>query len=239
VKLDTTAVPANSNTSIPPNTSLAPLASTQQQQLTKEQQWPIIKHRISLVFLVACPTLILLPPRKLDFYTFALTGATVISANHLVKERYGRGIIGVLASPLTTYRFKDKDGTSWRQDLPTEEARIMRERLRSEKEARDEGARRLERDRRRVTWATDLAVGQEEHDREAEDEQRKLGMLDRLWMGRETEGWKERRAKKEQEVIDRGEGYGTLIVDYLRGAAGWDQKGEAEKNNEEKNPRLP
>lgn len=46
----------------------------------------------ALVAVVACPLLALLPPRKLDAYTFGLTGTTLFSANWLVRERTGRSI---------------------------------------------------------------------------------------------------------------------------------------------------
>lgn len=49
-------------------------------------------HNTALVALVACPVLILIPPRKLDFYTFSLCGATAYSANYLIRERTGRSI---------------------------------------------------------------------------------------------------------------------------------------------------
>lgn len=49
-----------------------------------------------------------------------------------------------------------------------------------------------------------------------------------IWMGGETEGWKERRLKEEQEKIDNGEGYGTMIVDQIKEV--WNQ---GEKKAEE------
>lgn len=47
-------------------------------------------HNTAVVAVIACPLLALLPPRKLDFYTFGLGGATIFSANWLVRERTGR-----------------------------------------------------------------------------------------------------------------------------------------------------
>lgn len=57
------------------------------------------------------------------------------------------------------------------------------------------------------------------------DKQQKTA-LETLWMGREDEDWKEKRLKKEQEVLDKGEGYGTLIMDQLREVWGGQKEGE-------------
>ncbi|KIV93636.1 hypothetical protein PV10_04834 [Exophiala mesophila] len=49
-----------------------------------------------------------------------------------------------------------------------------------------------------------------------------------IWMGGETEGWKERRLKEEQEKIDQGEGYGSMIMDQI-----WDVWNQGKKYDEE------
>ena len=56
------------------------------------QRYAKVLHNTALIALVACPTLALLPPRKLDVYTFGLGGATLFSANFLIRERTGRSI---------------------------------------------------------------------------------------------------------------------------------------------------
>ena len=45
-----------------------------------------------------------------------------------------------------------------------------------------------------------------------------------LWLGGETEGWKERRLKEEQEKIDNGEGYGGMIMDQIWEVWNWGEK---------------
>src|SRR4051812_31328338 len=50
-------------------------------------------HNTSLTMLFLAPALIALPPRKLDLYTVALATSFVASANHLTKERTGRGLL--------------------------------------------------------------------------------------------------------------------------------------------------
>ena len=49
-----------------------------------------VLHNTAIVAIVACPVLALLPPRKFDIYTFCLGGATLVSANYLIRERSGR-----------------------------------------------------------------------------------------------------------------------------------------------------
>ncbi|KAK5118877.1 hypothetical protein LTR62_000087 [Meristemomyces frigidus] len=49
-------------------------------------------HNVALGALIACPILALLPPRKLDFFTWGLIGTTGYSANYLTRERSGRSI---------------------------------------------------------------------------------------------------------------------------------------------------
>lgn len=49
-------------------------------------------HNVAIGALVACPLLALLPPRKLDFFTWGLIGTTGYSANYLTREQTGRSI---------------------------------------------------------------------------------------------------------------------------------------------------
>ncbi len=92
-----------------------------------------VLHNTALIALVACPALIILPPRKLDFYTFGLSGATVYSANFLIRERTGRNIWQhvTLQSPAVNEPFAHPSTTPHRQatvqrGMPTvEESRQM------------------------------------------------------------------------------------------------------------------
>jgi hypothetical protein len=47
----------------------------------------------AMVVAVACPVLMLLPPRKLDFFTAGLGITTVYSTNYLVRDSTGRSIM--------------------------------------------------------------------------------------------------------------------------------------------------
>ncbi|KAK3172767.1 hypothetical protein OEA41_006091 [Lepraria neglecta] len=63
---------------------------------------PLPLRPIFLTLLLACPLLVLLPPRKLDLYTFSLSGAWVYSAEELAfgqarRQRTGNtGVMGIL-----------------------------------------------------------------------------------------------------------------------------------------------
>ena len=57
-------------------------------------------------------------------------------------------------------------------------------------------------------------------------------------MGGETEGWKERRLREEQEKINQGEGYGSMIMDQIWEVWNWGDKNKAEEVKDEKNTEL-
>ena len=86
------------------------------------------------------------------------------------------------------------------------------------------------------------------------------GQMERLWMGEETEGWRERRLEEERQRLASGEGYGGMIVDQIwevwnrskgrggpeerrlaeearRGGTGWEEKsGEDETGKDSSGP---
>ena len=54
-----------------------------------------------------------------------------------------------------------------------------------------------------------------------------------IWMGGEKEGWKERRLREEQEKINQGEGYGSMIMDQIWEVWNWgEKKGEEIKDKD-------
>lgn len=63
-----------------------------QREPTRDETQKYIKvlHNTAIFALVACPVLALLPPRKFDAYTFGLGGATLFSANYVIREQTGR-----------------------------------------------------------------------------------------------------------------------------------------------------
>ncbi|KAL2262476.1 hypothetical protein VTK26DRAFT_1207 [Humicola hyalothermophila] len=58
------------------------------------------------------------------------------------------------------------------------------------------------------------------------------GFLERIWMGGEKEGWRERRLEEERKALEEGKGYGGLIMDQLREV--WEGKGEGKEGEEKK-----
>ena len=78
---------ATTMSSFPPSVPPNPL----QRQPTSPSE--NITSKLSLVTLVVCPVLALLPPRKLDLYTFSLGAAFVVAANHQTQLRSGKGIL--------------------------------------------------------------------------------------------------------------------------------------------------
>jgi len=62
-------------------------------------------------------------------------------------------------------------------------------------------------------------------------EKAKQNLLDKAWMGNETEGWQERREKETQRKLSEGKGYGDIIMDQIWEVWTW---GKSEKEGEDK-----
>ncbi|KAA6410629.1 MAG: hypothetical protein FRX48_06051 [Lasallia pustulata] len=171
------------------------------------------QHTLSLSLLIACPLLLLLPPRKLDLYTFSLSTAWLVSANHVVGERSGRGILGNLG-----------------------ETRWVRGDVGKEREARGGVAAQKKIERPTGGADGDTATGRHAGSRsgkkeEEEEEGGMAGLTKRLWMGGEKEGWKERRVREEREGLSEGKGYAGLILDQIREVGRWGKGGDEGKED--------
>lgn len=173
------------NMPIPPEERLA---------LEQQARYQRITRNLAIGGLVICPIIAILPPRKLDLYTFSLGIGFYLSADHLITLRTGRGLVQNL-SPVRA------------MDLPTERAKEMQKILQEE---REKSRRTLER-----------KEGQEK------------GILGKLWMGDEEEGWKERRLEEEKKAIEEGKSYGDMIFEQIWEVWNWDKKkgkdGESKK----------
>lgn len=157
------------------------------------------KKNTALACFILCPTLALLPPRKLDFYTFSLTGVWVVSANHLTYTYTGRSAWQRIA-----YRPPNTSASS-PESLLKQSGRERYEEV--QRQLREQGIKGAEKGKDR-------------------------GVLEKVWMGDEKEGWKERRMREEREALERGEGYGSLMARHFREAFGAGDKDE--KSKEEK-----
>ncbi|KAK3111685.1 hypothetical protein LTR53_012817 [Teratosphaeriaceae sp. CCFEE 6253] len=80
-------------------------------------------HNVALGSLIACPILALIPPRKLDFFTFGLIGTTAYSANYLTREGTGRSIWQHVGDR----RAAPSNTVSSSEVSPTEQANLKRE----------------------------------------------------------------------------------------------------------------
>ncbi|KAJ4351158.1 uncharacterized protein N0V89_006497 [Didymosphaeria variabile] len=178
---------------------------TPDQRLALEQQetYARYKRNIAIGGAVACPVIMLLPPRKLDLYTLSLGIGFYLSADHLAQSYKGRPLLSLItpsfSSPVSS--------------LPTEKARetsrIFKEREEAER-ARREGVEGL-------------------------GKEKKKGILGKLWMGDEEEGWKERRLEEERKALEEGKTYTDMILEQIWDVWNWDKKkGNGSKDDGEK-----
>jgi hypothetical protein len=174
---------------------------TPEQRLAREQQerYKKIGRGVAIGGVIICPIIALLPPRKLDLYTFALGACFYLSADHLSTDYNGRGIIENL---------KPK-WTSTMMDLPTEKAKETQLRLENEK--------RLREGREALKAGSQIP--------------KEKGILDKLWMGDEEEGWKERRLAEERKALQEGKGFGSMIMEQIWEVWNWDKKKNADDNS--------
>lgn len=157
----------------------------------------------SLATCVLAPIIIALPPRKLDLYTFTLAGAFVVSADYQLKERSGRGFASRMPTPF---------------GMPQRARELQLEQ--QEAQARQEQRRLLEE-------AGPVSLPAQKTGSLLEEKAKEL------WMGGETEGWKERRLREEQERLANGEGYGSMIMDQIWEVWNWGDKKKGHELNEE------
>ncbi|MCJ1317195.1 hypothetical protein MMC15_002518 [Xylographa vitiligo] len=170
-------------------------------------------HALSLTLLLAAPLLVALPPRKLDLYTFSLSSAWLVSANHLTTERTGASIAANLSQ-----RFRRPSRT----DAPAAQPppRLAENASARGRIAEEERARRLGRDGR--AFAAAGGAGGSEAPREGGI----LAQAEQLWMGGEDEGWKAKRLREEQEALAEGKGYWDLIAEQVWEVWNWGRKDE-------------
>ncbi|OAT06588.1 hypothetical protein BDBG_02774 [Blastomyces gilchristii SLH14081] len=163
------------------------------------------KNFASYTFLFAAPVFIALPPRKLDFYTFSLGAAFLVSANRLSSVHTGSSIVGHIRS-----RTVGENRPNVFRDLPTPQAEAMQAQLRA---ARDAEIREGK------------IVGEElERLKRRQEKEKEMNIVKKVWMGGEREGWKERRRREELKALEEGKGYGDLIKEHIWDVITWGQK---------------
>lgn len=109
---------------------------TPEQRLAREQKqkYDKLARNVAIGGVLLCPTIALLPPRKLDLYTFALGIGFYLSADHLSTSYTGRGLVENITP-------------RW-GGLPTEKARET-QRLFAEQKSLREGEEALRQGRER------------------------------------------------------------------------------------------
>ncbi|KAH9223033.1 hypothetical protein DL95DRAFT_124723 [Leptodontidium sp. 2 PMI_412] len=178
-------------------------------------------HNIALGALIVCPIIILIPPRKLDFYTVALTAGFFAGGNHLASHYTGASI---------AQRFGSRMESMSNHDLPPKAMETQR-RLKEERERRDAGI--STNSTSNVNAPDDKSVVAAVRRKNTEEKQR--GLLEKVWMGNEGADWKAKRDQKEKEALDEGRGYGGLIMDQIWEVWSWGKdKVEEAKEIDEK-----
>lgn len=149
-------------------------------------------HTSAIGVAILGPIALLMPPRRVGLQSLLLSGGTFWATNLLAYDYTGESI---------TQRFDRRWKTLFDNGLP-------------EKAKRNKELMRLERERReaQLPEAERKALREERERKEAAAR----GPLARLWMGNEKGDWVEERARKEKEALDRGEGYGTLIIEQVK-----------------------
>jgi hypothetical protein len=148
-----------------------------------------------------------------------LGGASFWGFNQLAHDYTGKSITarsserwGALLgrSPQEQQQQENKTGTGLSlAGLPTERAARNRELMEAERRRRAE------------------AEGREYKGKD------NRGLWERMWMGGEKEGWKEKRLEEERKAIESGKGYGGLIMDQISEVWSGSGRGKGTGNGEE------
>ncbi|EXJ75265.1 uncharacterized protein A1O5_01961 [Cladophialophora psammophila CBS 110553] len=187
----------------PPSESGTEQDFAQQRQRRLFDDYRSFAHASTLAACFLAPALIAVPPRKLDLYTFSLAGAFVASANYQLRERTGTGFMGHASR---RWHFHDRPLPPLRQGQGQDDdaGNSVNGYQRIPLEPMVQDAER----RNGTSTLRDQARG--------------------AWTGAQSEDWKQRRLKEEQEKLEQGEGYGSMIVDQI-----WEVWNQGEKKAEE------
>ncbi|KAL1849728.1 hypothetical protein Plec18167_005283 [Paecilomyces lecythidis] len=175
------------------------------QNAIREADYIRFKNYAAMTFLVASPVLIAIPPRKLDHLTVLLTGAFLVSANHLTREHTGRSITERLEERISRVKAPT---TAITDPLPSERAHEIQAKLRAAREAQLKSG----------------GLVSEELERLKRQQQQEKSAAERIWMGDESPGWKERRLEEERKALEEGKGYGDLIMEHIWDVWNWGKR---------------
>ncbi|KAL8999837.1 MAG: hypothetical protein Q9169_001377 [Polycauliona sp. 2 TL-2023] len=204
--------PPGTNTALPPSTPIAPTSPSHPSSTIPTPPF----RPIFLTLLVACPLLAVLPPRKLDLYTFMLGAAWVVSAEELTLgssrlQPQQRIKQQMQQQQPSASQPQDAD----QQSVPLAAQSQLSHEIRNSASAPEDLKRRLK--------------------ERGGEETGVVGLARRLWYGSEREDWKEKRIREEKEALEEGRGYGGLIGDAVREVFGGSvEREDVERYNAER-----
>lgn len=159
---------------------------------------------VTLGTLILAPIMIVLPPRRLNFFTFVWGVSFAAAAVHRdIPAKMYRPIQN-LSMPRGARELQERRELERQNALVLERRRLLEE---------------------RQPGAVAFALSEAERNKQ----QKGPGALleekaKEIWMGGETEGWKERRLREEQEKLAQGETYGSMIADQIWEVWNWREK---------------
>jgi len=196
--------PQEPSSSQPPAASPLPAPTSQApppSDPTKYYGTPYVLHNAAVVVSILGPLGLLLPGRSRGAWNvqnIILGGGSCWALNQLAHDYTGKSVVtrsserwmGILKKVSTVL-----------DPLPTDKARvnaqlIEAERIRQEV-GMDEKSRKVAEAARRERALTER------------------GIVARLWMGSEEEGWKEKRIEEERKMLESGKGYWDMISDQI------------------------
>lgn len=172
-----------------------------------QQSYRKFVNGVTLGTLVLAPIMIVLPPRRLSFYTFAWGLSFAAAAVHRDLPAKVYRPIQNLSMPRGARELQERRELERQNALVLERRRLLEE---------------------RQPGAVAFAVSEAERNKQQKGPG---GLLEdkakEIWMGGETEGWKERRLREEREKLAQGETYGSMIADQIWEVWNWrDKKSE-------------
>ncbi|KAK0635517.1 hypothetical protein B0T17DRAFT_503042 [Bombardia bombarda] len=196
------------------STPIPPPSSSNSADLTSlaHHGTPAILHNAAIAAVILGPIALLLPGRGRGAWSVQntiISGGTFWAANQLAYDFSGKSIVA-------------RSNERWSKMM----APILTEGHLPEKARETKRLMELERARREAALPAEQRALVEDA-RKAREEMRERqdkGVLGKIWMGGEEEGWKERRLREEKEALESGKGYGDLIMEQIWDV--WNQKGK-------------
>ncbi|KAK0719962.1 hypothetical protein B0H67DRAFT_485953 [Lasiosphaeris hirsuta] len=183
---------------------------------------PPVFHNTAIAVAILGPVALLLPGRTRGAFNVQnaiLSSSSFWALNQLAHDYTGQSII-VRTNERWARLFQGVASTM--DPLPSDRARRTKALMEAERVRRE--ATMEEGERRKVEEAR------------REKARAEKGVLGRLWLGDEEEGWQKRRLEKEREALESGKSYWDLIVEQM--VEVWGSKKETEGGEDKKKPEV-